>query len=397
MLTASALRAEDTVVPQPDLQPLLSDLDSNRYTTRINASKALKALSSQELANMARLANDQSSAETVIRILAEIDNRYSVPTRLAKLETKDRPSVPSTTVANMLSASEALESLASENRVLVADGAEQSLREHADKRMDIALQKIQDMGAFIRLGAMPASPVGMGQRSSTNIMQILITKDWKGGDQGVEIFSRLTELFRADRNFGNRRNATSVRASVYMIDGNPLTDRQSSRLAELTGVGQAGLQRRSQVALGIVWDANPMFAFSTGVTIRDVSTGGSAEKAGLSPGDLLLAIESDDKTAPNPANLLLGQQLPIPGDDSLGGSRVPLRDFDDLVTRLQNYGKGDVIKLRVIRGARAYFLRARGIRLGAPDDEKMEEPKPEILDVKLKGWEELGREWKFPY
>ena len=112
---------------------------------------------------------------------------------------------------------------------------------------------------------------------------------------------------------------------------------------------------------------------------------------------MLLAIESDDKTAPNPAALLLGQEQPIPGDDTFGDDRVALRDFDDLVTRLQSYGKGDTIKLRVIRGARAYLLRARGIQLRGPGGEELEEPKPEILDVKLKGWEELGSEWKFPY
>lgn len=395
-MTGSVSLAQDAATSSQQLLPLLADLDSSQYATRIQASRTLKSLSSNQLSDIARLANDTSSAETVIRIVAELDNRYSSP---SKLRTESGPDVASPnksgSLDNMMAASVALESLVTEQRVLIAEAAEQSLSEHADKRTAIALQELQALGAFIRFGAMPTSNIGMGPQDSSQLLQILLTKEWKGGEEGLEIFTRLEELFGPLRNFRNPRMATELRASVYLIDGHQVSEQAESRLAELTG--QPQVQHRSEVALGIVWDS--MFSFVSGVVIGNISKGGSAQQAGLNPGDLLLAIETDKKPEqPDPRDLLFGQQRPLPGDDTLGENRIPLRDFDDLVTRLKDYRKGDVIKLRVVRNGKDLILNARGIRFGnrRPEPEPLE-PKPEVVDVKLTGWEELGREWKFPY
>lgn len=344
-LTTGRAIAEDT----PGVT-LLANLGSENFATRIQASRDLKELSAKEILQLASKAASITSAETVVRILAEIDNRYSS-------ESKE----------DVTAASKILEDLASAKRVLLSETAELSLQEHWEKRVTLALATLQEQGAIIKRGTFRRARMAFGRSANPPTMQILITDAWKGGESGIDAFERLAMLM-------GPVSAAPIGASVYLIAGHNLTEAQQSRLTEI--VGQNRVAVRSRVALGIV--GNPVI--SPGVLIESVSKGSSAEAAGLSAGDLLLAIEEQ-----NPKNA--GESLP--GDKELGTSRTPLLDFQDLVAKLMAYDKDDVMKVRVIRNFRPYML---GRNLGLDRNEFENQPKPEIVEIKLKGWEALGTE-----
>lgn len=347
--TATA-RADDSPVAA-----LLNDLAAESFATRIQASKQLKTLSPSQLLELASKATSIASAESIIRILAEIDNRYS-----------------STSKEDEAAASAVLEELTNAKRILLAETAELSLHEHWKKRVSLALKNLTERGAIIKRGTFRRPRMAFGRPVNMATMQILITETWKGGDAGIDAFERLAMLM-------GPVTATAPGATVYLIAGHDLTEDQQTRLREI--VGQNRIAIRSRVALGIV--GSPVF--SPGVMIETVSKGSSAEAAGLRDGDLLLAIEG---IPPEDG------EAQLPGDDELGTNRTPLRDFQDLVSKLMDYDKDDVMKVRVIRNFKPFLLgRNMGIRI--PEDgqqELLKQPKPEIIDVKLKGWEALGTE-----
>lgn len=343
-------RADETSLTQ-----LLGNLGAESFATRRQASKALKALDTSQMLKLAAEAGSIASAEAIVRILAEIDNRYS-----------------SASMEEEAAASKILEDLTTAKRILLAESAGLSLQEHWEKRVTLALKDLTNLGAIIKRGTFRRSQIAFGRPIRSANMQILITDAWKGGDRGIDAFERLPMLTGAV-------TAANAGASVYLIAGHNLTEAQQARLTEI--VGRNRLAVRSRVALGIV--GNPVI--SPGVMIESVSKGSSAEAAGLRAGDLLLAVEGekpeDDDTA-------------LPGDQELGTERTPLRDFQDLVTRLMDYDKDDIMQVRVIRNFQPYLL-AGNIRLRIPEDgqpELMKQPAPEIIEVKLKGWEALGTE-----
>lgn len=346
-----SVSADETLPSQ-----LLDNLGAESFATRIQASKELKTLGTSQILELAAQAGSIASAEAIVRILAEIDNRYSS----ASME------------EDQAAASKVLEDLTTAKRILLAESAGLSLREHWEKRASLALKDLTNHGAIIKRGTFKRSQMAFGRPISSATMQILITDAWKGGDRGIDAFERLPMLTGA-------LTAANAGASVYLIAGHNLTEAQQARLTEI--VGRNRLAVRSRVALGIV--GNPVI--SPGVMIESVSKGSSAEAAGLRAGDLLLAIEGDK---------LEDHEASLPGDKELGTDRAPLRDFQDLVTKLMDYDKDDIMQMRVIRNFQPYLL-ARNIRLRIPEDgqlELMKQPTPEIIDVKLKGWEALGTE-----
>lgn len=348
----------------PELIQVLRDLGAAQHAVRTQASERLKEFSAQQIGQLAAAAVDQPSAEVVVRIQAEIDARY----------TSEDPQ-------DVAVASQALESSAELQRLVLADQARQSLRQHWRKRVDLATAALQQHGAIIREGSFTNAGMlqGFGGSRSREALQVLITETWKGGDEGVSIFERLTALCGPLR-------ATDGGINVFLIGGNPLTDEQETRLIDL--VGQNRVVKRSRVALGI--QANRGMV-RQGVLIDRVSPGSSAEAAGLRPGDLIIAIE-------DPAGAKAGAEegktpaKPIPVEPdaaedlfNLEKDKTLLRDFDDLVDRLMDYRQGDVMTVRLIRGFRPNRI------FDVPNENEERQPglRIEVVKIKMKGWEDL--------
>ncbi len=86
------------------VQSLIAGLGAKSFEVRAEASKQLKTLPNEQIRRMSELAAGQASAEVIVRILAEVDNRYS------NGDTKQQEL-----------ASETLEALISAERILLAE------------------------------------------------------------------------------------------------------------------------------------------------------------------------------------------------------------------------------------------------------------------------------------
>lgn len=346
LLCSSDLAAADPLMA--DLpERLLANLGARDFAVRSEASARLKKLSVNELLKLSEELPDQPNAEVVVRIQAEIESRYA-----------------SQDPASVQAASRLLEAQAHDQRLMVADVAQQSLRRHWKQRIEIAIRDLEQHGAIVRRGAFATSSrfnPFPGSGSYNNAIRILLTEAWTGGDADIDVFERLAALC------GPVTGESGVK--LFLLAGNPLTEEQEKRLTDL--IGQNRVAKRSRVALGI----SPSFTNAQGVLIGQVTPGSSAAEAKLRAGDLIVAIEpkftepvSEDKEVP--------QIIPAETED-----KTLVRDFDDLVERLMDYREGDIMTVRIRRDI-GYF----GGRLN-PDD--VPDRGLETVKVKMKGWQDL--------
>lgn len=329
--------------------PLLAELGASNFKSRAAASEKLKQLTAAEFTVLAQQSHDQPSAEVVLRIQTEIDRRYSSE------DPKD-----------IAAASDVLESQVADERLLLADRAQQSLTLHWKKRIEIATRELEEHGAVVRHGSFRRL-AGFGPfpgSAESNALRVLITEDWKGGSTGLKLFERLGALCGPQQRNGG--------IHVYLLSGHPLTDEEERRL--LAVVGQNRVAKRSRVALGITSDPTA----ANGVLISQVSGGSSAEAAGLKAGDLIVAMEK--KRAAKQSESDESDVLEIkPGSD-----KTLLRDFDDLVDRLMDYRVGDVMMAQVSRQPQIRrFIEPQ------PIDQEFPQQETETIEIKLKGWEDL--------
>ena len=347
-------------LPLPDL---LRDLGHSEFSARASASARLRELSTDDVRRLADLSSDEPNPEVVIRVQAEIDARYA-----------------SDNSADVDTASDVLEAQAVNDRIMLADVAQHSLRQHWQKRIRLATEELARHGAIIRHGSFSRGPMFPGfppPPTNTATIQVLMTESWTGGDAELAIFERLSAL--------SGPVVANNGLSVFLIGGNPLTDEQESWLTSL--VGQNRIAKRSRVALGIV--ANR--AATRGVLIDRVSGGSSAAAAGLKAGDWIIAIDEKDEQKPAP-NKQQDDPKPAeaapPAPDKPPEDKTALRDFDDLVDRLMDYREGDIMTLRVVRGFE-YFSRNRLFRRDAQESPP---PTVEVIKVRMKGWADLTTE-----
>lgn len=333
---------------------LLASLGSKTYADRRQASLDLKELTTDEVTELARIAADSSSAEAIIRVLAEIDNRYSSS---------------ETSGTDQVATSETLESLVVDGQQLAAETARQSLVQHASRRASLAMNELRKRGASVRERSFRPGGIVFGGAARRTPIQIFLDENWEGGLEGINLFQRILP---------SRDGVSAINrdVSVYLIDGHELSDKELDRLREL--IGQNRIASRGRVALGII--GNPGVA--PGVIIDQVSANGSAALAGLRAGDMILAIEVDED-AVRPED----KKQTLIGDEEFGQNRRPLEDFNDLVTQLKDYRPGDVMKVRVIRQYESVNLFGNIPRRAGDPDKKT---KVEIVSVKLRGWTDLG-------
>ncbi|MCA9215748.1 MAG: hypothetical protein KDB27_21935 [Planctomycetales bacterium] len=329
------------VSPQPasvtpdKLSALLLQLDSDDFSVREQASETLGQLSDADVLRLARESSEQPSAEVILRLLKEVERRYAL--------------ITSDDTANTTDVSDMLEALAGTTRLILADGASHSLEEHWRTRIDLAVRDLRQCGATVKMGAFAAASQIWGAPDSGAAVQVLLDKDWSGGDRGLDVFRRLSVL-----TFPFSRNTLSGGLHVYLLDGHPLSPEQKAALAEY--VGQNRIAERSRAALGI----KPSAILQTGIQIGQVTKGSSADGAGLAAGDLIIGIKAPARE----------------GQEDADREYIRLRDFDELVEHLRAYDAGEVMTLHIIRGLKFGF-------------QPGERPTTEFLDVKLKGWKDM--------
>ena len=332
---------------------LLADLGSKDFSVRSAASARLKELTASDILRLATRVKDQPNAEVVVRVQAEIDARY---------ESEDP--------ADVTVASKVLEAQAGDPRLMLADGARQSLRQHWRQRIELAIKALEEHGAIVRRGTFTKyDRFNPFPRSSedTGAIRILLTETWTGGDAGVAIFQRLTALC------GPVLGEAGIK--LYLLQGNRLTEEQERQLVEV--VGQNRVAKRSRVALGI----SPYGHTGPGVLIGQVTAGSSAADAGLKPGNLIVAILPKNSEPAAPANKE-GELAPeiVPGT---AVDKTLLRDFDDLVERLMEYREGDVMTVRVQTAGHVPGFDQ------LPGNDQLKEANLEEVKVTMKGWQDL--------
>ncbi len=310
-----ALMADELAPPaDSEFNRLAADLGAVSFATRRAAAQQLSGLSVAELKAMVELPESELKPEVAIRLIKELEKRYIDPA------TKDLKAV-----------SDILESLSTSHRLVLADGTQRILSDHWRIRVELARVDLEKSGAKFREGSF-TSREEMRWLPGANLpsVQILIGEEFTGGKDGLRIIQRMARL--------TDPAMRSAGVSVWLLEGHKLTDEEYSILSEL--VGQDRIQERSRVALGIKGSPGVI----DGVVIEGVTKGSSAADAKLQRMDRILAIVEP-----------IAEDLPADERRRLE-EKQNLRDFDDLVERLKKYRDGDVINLRVVRGAG--FLRA---------------------------------------
>ena len=322
-----------------ELNSLIEDLGAADFQRRASASRQLKELTAEDIRTLASLSVEHPSAEVIIRLLAEVDDRYA-----------------SDDDQTVRAASAALEALVESTRLVLAEGANESLRKHWQTRIDLAIEELTKHGAAVKNGSFAKQDTGRWlPQNSVGTVNVFIDENWRGDADALKIFARLSALAGRLRVGGG--------LVVYLLDGHPLTEQQHTQLAE--HVGRERIAERSRVALGIrPHSFNP----GNGVLIQTVTKGSTAAAAKLQPGDLLLGLTA---------------RLPDAPKDSVPEASENLSDFDDLVERLKNFRPGDVVYLTVVRDFRMAALQGRLPRAIEPSDRQR------VVEVTLKGWQDL--------
>lgn len=328
-------------------QSVLVQLASPEFSVRLEARKQLRELSARQLQSMAQDPNLPPEAGVVL--LKEVERRYS--TDSADSAESDRRVM-----------SQLLETLRGEHRLVLADAANRILDDHWRVRVALARVELEKLGAYVRSGSFTSrNELRWMPGSGMPSLQILLGEDYTGGLAGLDLIERMSRL--TDPGLG------IAGISVWLLEGHPLDDLQYARLSEL--VGQDRIQERSRVALGI--RSRP--GVDDGVIVESVTRGSSAADAGLNSMDKILAILEPVPDGATPEERQKIEQ------------KSRLRDFDDLVERLKQYRDGDVIRLKVVRGAG--YLTRRNVLGPIPDLPGQLQLKEETVDVTLKGWEKL--------
>ena len=321
------------------LTSLIDDLAAADFQRRASASRQLKKLTAGDIKTLAALSVEHPSAEVIIRLLAEVDDRYA---------SNDEETVRA--------ASAALEALSETTRLVLAEGANESLRKHWQTRIDLAIKELVNNGAQVKNGSFAKQTTGRWlPQNSVGTVNVFIDENWRGDADALKIFARLSALAGRIRVGGG--------LVVYLLDGHPLTEPQHTQLAE--HVGRERIAERSRVALGI---RPHSINLERGVLIQTVTKGSTAAAAKLQPGDLLLGLTA---------------RLPDTPKDSVPEASENLRDFDNLVERLKEFRPGDVVYVTVIRDFRMAALQGRLPRAINPSYGE------EVVEVTLKGWQEL--------
>ncbi len=340
--TASTVFADPTQVEEtpavsgrsPEMSPetsvseevaqLIADLGSPEFGRRQAAVATLRDAKDQQLQEICQVLETGTESESARRIIEVLELRYEQ----AALNSDD-----------VRITSEALEKSAHSERWFVSETARDVLDRHWQRRTEIAVVELVSMNVPLspkdpselwkQSPDAPPQMFGQADPTSSRHLKIYIDKNWPGNDRAFELLRRLDSL--QTESFMTQPRLVSI----YLIDGHPLAIEQ---VAILKGTfGDTQIAERGRVCLGVLNE--PRFGVEEGILVGSVQKGSSADAAGISSGDLIVAMNGKKLT-----------------------------DFDQLVTQLRSFDVGDKIMLH--------------IRSSGPQDEGGSRS----VEVTLKGW-----------
>jgi hypothetical protein len=297
--TGSPLVAQDQPAvaekptPQPELtkeqiEQLVKDLGAEKFSDRENAMKDLREAGPAAISPLAEAARS-GDLEVTLRAIRVLESLLTTGS-LEEFE----------------AAETALEGLKETGGKSVAPRAETvlaSMGEVREKRAIAAITRLEgSVKSDVRqFGFAPNGPAGGGDLIST----VVLNRRWKGGEEGLKYLENLRFL-----------------RTVYLVEGvlpAPAIARLEQKLGPNTKVMLRGGACLGVGGLGV----------EGGCEIQLINPGSAADKAGLRPGDLIVAFNG--KPSPD--------------------EREPL-DFDRLVELIKEHDAGDKIPIRIRRNGR---------------------------------------------
>ncbi len=165
-----------------------------------------------------------------------------------------------------------LEKLAKAKSPVIAERSRGTLESLTAVREQRAIRALVRMGAEVELpqdsGRNPPRGFLMGRRDPSLRRTVLLSEEWKGGEEGLEQIRKITDL-----------NA------VYVTPGAKLSAEAFDRLErDIPG----RVQRRGAGMLGIMAEAS-----ADGCVVTGVTDGGPADEAGIELQDLILLYDEE--------------------------------------------------------------------------------------------------------
>lgn len=167
----------------------------------------------------------------------------------------------------------AFQRLKRDDNLAVAARAERAFETGAETRQIRAIAQFERLGGIINFAAASERfPL-----SRPRIEHVMLTRDWAGGDTGLQLLSRIEDL-------------RSSYTSLYVIRGTHVTEEAIFNLrSELPFMN---VQRRGPARLGI--KSSPSSQREDGCFISEVDPDSAAERAGLRKGDQVVEIEGQN-------------------------------------------------------------------------------------------------------
>ncbi|MEX1231853.1 MAG: PDZ domain-containing protein [Planctomycetaceae bacterium] len=255
-------------------------LDSDEYDERESATKHLIDADVQAVEALAKAAAE-ASPEASVRIAHILEQIY----------------VNSASDRSIDASEEALENFKSLKNPTLASRAELILQANYGVREKRAVAEIERLGGTIKKNNLQNINFNPNVAIGSEIVHIVIPRQWKGGDEGLKHVKRLTEL-----------------PDLYYIKGAKISDEALADLQKSMPTTRFQI-RESAAYLGISAPQHPR-----GCQIMSVEKGSAAENAGLMIGDIITQF----------------------GDQ-------PIKDFESLIKEISTCEPGDKIEMTVIR------------------------------------------------
>lgn len=243
--------AADSPKPTDDaaIQRALLELDHSEWTTRERATEALLRFGAPAVRALAQRAatGTPEAAVRATEILAAFYADESFPA-VDELETE-------------------LEQLIV-TKGSVGEMARRAWEDHRLDREQRALEHFQELGGTIQYPLPGRAILDEQEPNASVIDSVVITRRWKGGDEGLKYVRRLTR-FQLERR-------------IYRVNGAPVSD------AAIEQLEQAGFRVEPRGALlGITNGGGPIGVDIEGCEVDSIKPDSPAEKAGLQENDVI--------------------------------------------------------------------------------------------------------------
>ncbi len=292
VLIASAVMVagQDSAVVEPPQVPAefvadLKALSAPEFKTRESAAHRLLARKLEAVAPLAHLA-ETGTAEASVRAFDLLRQLY----REGDDETNEATET-------------AFEALARSENPNVASRAEAAMDASGPTRRTKAITAFRKLGGIIRFQNDEATGKAIDESNDLIEYAMIEKSSWTGGDEGLKYLRRI-EDFRTQFEFR--------RAGVFVIKGSNVSEQAINDLeASIPGLG---VQKRGPACFGI--SALSGFGAQRGLLVNLVKSGSSADRAGLTQGDVILKFNGHELPDFNTLVDKIGEMQP--------GDKVPV-------------------------------------------------------------------------